>query len=83
MSKNRLIETYGIEKIKHGLHLLLYGAGGKKTLELVARYADAWDYGLCPYEEFLDKISILKNYCDSIGRNYEEITKAWQRSYAS
>jgi hypothetical protein len=52
MSKNRLIETYGIEKIKHGLHLLLYGAGGKKTLELVARYADAWDYGLCPYEEF-------------------------------
>lgn len=53
------------------------GGGGKKTLELVARYADGWNYGLCTYGEFLDKISILKDHCDSIGRNYEDIIKAW------
>ena len=37
------------------------GGGGKKTLQLVAKYADGWNYGLCTYEEYLSKISILRN----------------------
>ena len=27
------------------------GGGGKKTLQLVAKYADGWNYGLCTYDE--------------------------------
>ena len=53
------------------------GGGGKKTLQLVAKYADGWNYGLCTYEEYLSKISILRNCCKAVGRDYEKIAKAW------
>ena len=53
------------------------GGGGKKTLQLVAKYADGWNYGLCTYNEYLSKISILRNSCKEVGRGYEKIAKAW------
>jgi alkanesulfonate monooxygenase SsuD/methylene tetrahydromethanopterin reductase-like flavin-dependent oxidoreductase (luciferase family) len=53
------------------------GGGGKKTLQLVAKYADGWNYGLCTYEEYLSKVSILRNCCKGVGRDYEKIAKAW------
>jgi alkanesulfonate monooxygenase SsuD/methylene tetrahydromethanopterin reductase-like flavin-dependent oxidoreductase (luciferase family) len=53
------------------------GGGGKKTLQLVAKYADGWNYGLCEYDEYLSKISILRNCCKAVGRDYEKIAKAW------
>ena len=53
------------------------GGGGKKTLQLVAKYADGWNYGLCIYDEYLSKISILRDCCKAVGRDYEKITKAW------
>ena len=53
------------------------GGGGKKTLQLVAKYADGWNYGLCTYNEYLSKISILRNSCKEVGRDYEKIAKAW------
>ena len=55
---------------------LWIGGGGKKTLQLVAKYADGWNYGLCTYEEYLSKLSILRNCCNATGRNYENIVKA-------
>jgi alkanesulfonate monooxygenase SsuD/methylene tetrahydromethanopterin reductase-like flavin-dependent oxidoreductase (luciferase family) len=53
------------------------GGGGKKTLQVVAKYADGWNYGLCTYDEYLNKISILRNCCKAVGRDYEKIAKAW------
>ena len=53
------------------------GGGGKKTLRLVAKYADGWNYGLCTYGEYLSKISILRDCCKAVGRNFEKIIKAW------
>jgi alkanesulfonate monooxygenase SsuD/methylene tetrahydromethanopterin reductase-like flavin-dependent oxidoreductase (luciferase family) len=53
------------------------GGGGKKTLQLVAKYADGWNYGLCTYNEYLSKITILRNCCKAVGRDYEKIAKAW------
>ena len=53
------------------------GGGGKKTLQLVAKYADGWNYGLCTYDEYLSKISILRDCCKAVGRNFEKIIKAW------
>jgi alkanesulfonate monooxygenase SsuD/methylene tetrahydromethanopterin reductase-like flavin-dependent oxidoreductase (luciferase family) len=54
------------------------GGGGKKTLQLVAKYADGWNYGLCTYDEYLSKISILRDCCKAVGRDCEKIAKAWQ-----
>jgi alkanesulfonate monooxygenase SsuD/methylene tetrahydromethanopterin reductase-like flavin-dependent oxidoreductase (luciferase family) len=53
------------------------GGAGKRTLRLVAKYADGWNYGLCTYNEYLSKISILRNCCEAVGRDYEKIAKAW------
>ena len=58
------------------------GGGGKRTLKVVAKYADRWNYGLCSYDEYAEKLSVLKNYCRSnntvLGsRNYDDIIKAW------
>ncbi|MGA7898953.1 MAG: LLM class flavin-dependent oxidoreductase [Nitrososphaeraceae archaeon] len=55
---------------------LWVGGGGKKTLQLAVKYADGWNYGLCTYEEYLSKLTILRNCCSKIGRNYDDIVKA-------
>lgn len=56
---------------------LWIGGGGKRTLQLVAKYADGWNYGLCTYDEYLSKCFALKDYCKAVGRNHENIIKAW------
>src|SRR5215472_17969079 len=53
------------------------GGGVKKTLKIVAAYADGWNYGLCTYDEYVEKLTLLKNYChdnnNSDSRNYDDI----------
>jgi alkanesulfonate monooxygenase SsuD/methylene tetrahydromethanopterin reductase-like flavin-dependent oxidoreductase (luciferase family) len=56
---------------------LWIGGGGKKTLELVARYGSGWIYGLCTYDTYVRKISILNEQCDSINKDHREVIKAW------
>jgi alkanesulfonate monooxygenase SsuD/methylene tetrahydromethanopterin reductase-like flavin-dependent oxidoreductase (luciferase family) len=53
------------------------GGSGKKTLKVVAAYADGWNYGLCTYDENVEKLTLLKNYCHDGSRNYDDIIKAW------
>jgi alkanesulfonate monooxygenase SsuD/methylene tetrahydromethanopterin reductase-like flavin-dependent oxidoreductase (luciferase family) len=59
------------------------GGGGKKTLDIVAKYANGWNYGLCSFEEYLQKISFLKHYYNSDNndkvtvRNYKDIIRGW------
>jgi alkanesulfonate monooxygenase SsuD/methylene tetrahydromethanopterin reductase-like flavin-dependent oxidoreductase (luciferase family) len=57
------------------------GGSGRKTLALVAKYADGWNYGLCSYARYVDKISVLKNYCNNNksdnNRSCSNIIKAW------
>ena len=58
------------------------GGSGKKTLKIVAAYADGWNYGLCTYSEYVEKLTLLKNYFHdnnkiSASRNYDDIVKAW------
>ncbi|MGC2428925.1 MAG: LLM class flavin-dependent oxidoreductase, partial [Nitrososphaeraceae archaeon] len=54
------------------------GGGGKKTLDIVAKYADGWNYGLCSFEEYLQKTSFLKHYYNKMTvRNYKDIIRGW------
>ena len=43
----------------------------------MAKYADGWNYGLCTYDEYVSKISILRDCCNAVGRDYEKMAKAW------
>jgi len=53
--------------------ILIGGGGEKKTLRLVAQYADACN--LFPTPEIPRKLDILREHCKAVGRNYDEIEK--------
>lgn len=52
--------------------IVIGGTGEKKTLRLVAHYADVWN-GSCPLEELPHKIDVLRRHCDNVGRDFSEI----------
>jgi F420-dependent oxidoreductase-like protein len=53
--------------------IMIAGDGEKKTLRLVARYADACS--LRPGPQVPDKLDVLRRHCEEEGRDYEEIEK--------
>ena len=52
--------------------ILIGGTGEKKTLRLVAQYADVWN-GTCSLEELPHKLDVLRRHCDTVGRDFSEI----------
>ena len=57
--------------------ILVGGGGERKTLRLVARYADACGFierGLGP-EGLRRKCAVLREHCERVGRDYAEIDK--------
>ncbi|HZO64036.1 MAG: LLM class F420-dependent oxidoreductase [Kribbellaceae bacterium] len=53
--------------------IMIGGGGEKKTLRLVAKYADACNLFLTPDLEH--KLDVLRAHCETEGRPYDEITK--------
>jgi F420-dependent oxidoreductase-like protein len=53
--------------------ILIGGSGERKTLRLVARYAQACN--LFPGPELPHKLDVLRRHCDAVGRDYDEIEK--------
>jgi len=49
------------------------GGGEKKTLRIAAQYADYTNFAPSAFEE---KSEILKAHCQSVGRNFAEITRS-------
>jgi F420-dependent oxidoreductase-like protein len=59
--------------------ILIGGGGEKKTLRLVAQYADACN--LFPVPDLQHKLDVLKRHCDDVGRDYDEIQKTVMVSF--
>ena len=53
--------------------ILIGGGGERKTLRLVAQYADACN--LFPGPQLPHKLEVLKQHCQDVGRNYDDILK--------
>ncbi|GAA1848381.1 LLM class F420-dependent oxidoreductase [Pseudonocardia ailaonensis] len=53
--------------------ILIGGAGEKKTLRMVAQYADACN--LFDGPELSHKLDVLRQHCDDLGRDYDTIEK--------
>ena len=55
--------------------ILIGGSGERKTLRLVAQYADACNlFGESP-DVVRHKLDVLRRHCDDVGRDYEAIEK--------
>jgi len=61
--------------------ILIGGAGEKKTLRLVAKYADACNIAAYSLEETARKLDVLRQHCATEGRDYNEIEKTAQFRY--
>jgi F420-dependent oxidoreductase-like protein len=55
--------------------ILIGGGGEKKTLRLVAKYADACNLFATGPEMVASKLDILRGHCDAVGRDYDTIEK--------
>ncbi len=57
--------------------VMIGGGGEQKTLRVVARYADWWNYPGGTLENYAHKLDVLRRHCQEVGRNYDEIIKTW------
>lgn len=55
--------------------IMIGGSGERKTLRLVARYADACNLFATSPEEVGHKLDVLRGHCDSVGRPYDDIAR--------
>ncbi|HEY4152598.1 MAG TPA: LLM class flavin-dependent oxidoreductase, partial [Pseudolysinimonas sp.] len=53
--------------------ILIGGGGEKKTLRLVAQYADACNLFATDIDTVAHKIDVLKRHCDELGRDFSTI----------
>jgi F420-dependent oxidoreductase-like protein len=55
--------------------ILIGGGGEKKTLRMVAQYADATHQTTSDPVEFRQKMEVLRRHCDDVGRDFDEIER--------
>jgi F420-dependent oxidoreductase-like protein len=71
----RLAETICVPRPIRRPPILIGGGGEKKTLRLVAQYADVWNSTDSEPDVLAHKIEVLTRHCDTVGRDAAEIRK--------
>jgi F420-dependent oxidoreductase-like protein len=71
----RLAETICVPQPIRRPPILIGGGGEKKTLRLVAQYADVWNSTDSEIDVLTHKIDVLTRHCDTVGRDVAEIRK--------
>ncbi len=57
--------------------IMIGGGGEKVTLRIVAQHADWWNFPGGTLENYSHKLDVLRQHCDDVGRDYDEIRKTW------
>lgn len=55
--------------------IMVGGNGERRTLRLVAQYADACNFLVLEPDEIRHKLEVLRRHCDAVGRPYESIER--------
>ena len=58
--------------------IVIGGSGERKTLRMVAQYADATNLIVPDAEAATQKLAVLRQHCDDLGRDYDAIEKTVQ-----
>lgn len=77
-----LAETINVPApIQHPHPPIVIGGGGeRKTLRLVAQYADACNLNVVEPDQVAHKLDVLRRHCDDLSRDYASIEKTMQTS---
>ena len=71
-----LAETWNVPPtVQQRIPVMIGGSGEKKTLRLVAQYADACNLFGADADEIAHKLDVLRRHCDDLGRDYDQIQK--------
>jgi alkanesulfonate monooxygenase SsuD/methylene tetrahydromethanopterin reductase-like flavin-dependent oxidoreductase (luciferase family) len=57
--------------------IMIGGGGEQLTLRVVAKHADWWNFPGSTLENYTHKLDVLRQHCDAVGRDYDEIRKTW------
>lgn len=60
---------------------ILIGGIGDRTLGIVARRADEWNYHGTGLDQYRAKLDTLREACKEAGREFEEITRSWMTAF--
>jgi alkanesulfonate monooxygenase SsuD/methylene tetrahydromethanopterin reductase-like flavin-dependent oxidoreductase (luciferase family) len=76
----QLAETISVPRSIQRPHppIVIGGSGERKTLRLVAQYADATNLIAADAELAAQKLAVLRQHCDDLGRDYDSIEKTVQ-----
>lgn len=64
-----------------GVPILIGGGGERRTLRVVAEFADEWNPGFVDPESYLRKNSILEEFCRELGRDPASIRRTLMITY--
>ena len=56
---------------------VLIGGKGTRMLQLVARYADGWNAAWLSPEEYRQRLGVLEQECQKVGRDPAEVQRSW------
>ena len=71
----QLAETLCSPQPLHRPRVMVGGSGEKKTLRLVAQYADACNLFAGDPSAVAAKLDVLRGHCDTVGQPFDEISK--------
>lgn len=72
----RLAETWCVPApVQSRIPIMIGGSGERKTLRLVAQYADACNLFGADGNDIRHKLDVLRAHCDDVGRDYDTIRK--------
>ena len=61
---------------ENGPRMIIGGKGEKRTLPLVAEYADEWNATTITRDEYARVAAVLKSHCDAVGRDFSTIQRS-------
>ncbi len=56
---------------------IVIGGGGNKTMRLAAQYADWWNLPDAPLAKYTERMAVLHQHCENIGRDPHSIRATW------
>jgi F420-dependent oxidoreductase-like protein len=59
-----------------GVRLMIGGSGERRTLRVVAEYADEWNATLAAHDTYDQKTEVLLRHCEAVGRDPGEIRRS-------